>query len=300
MQKIESWLASKPLRLRRRTLRVLFVLLKTVGYFKPPYEEVVHIAQALNVPIWKAHAIALESIFQNLLFSMEWAALAVRSFDDLLKDAKYVSVESMFQFESCLDSKSLICTTLHSGCYHIAIAYLIKKYFNDRKILIIKNFALSEQEFQAIDRFLKLGFDVRVFTNETKGDFVDMLRCLKEGAVLFMLSDLPRSYGKSTKVEFLDSYADLADGIIDLSKICGAPILFFGVKTNIDGDAIFSDFVLDQLNQKRSMTRRLMAEKISSVVSKEIRHQPHQWQMWSRINEYYCIDDRDSICLNDV
>jgi lauroyl/myristoyl acyltransferase len=291
MQKTENWLAYMPMLVRRRALRVFFAVLKTVGYFKPSYEEVVQISRVLHVPVWKAHAIALEAAFQDLLFSLEWATLAVRPFNDLVKDAKYVSVTEDSQFDYYLNSKSLILATLHSGCYHIAIAYLIKTYFSGRRILFIKNFALSEQEFQTVDRFLKLGFDVRVFTNEAKSEFFDMLRCLKDGSVLFILSDLPKSYGKSTKVEFFDSHAYLSDGVIDLSNICKAPILFFGVRSSINGDTIFNNFILDVSNQNCNAPRTLMSEQISSFITKEIRENPHQWQMWSRFDEYFSNEE---------
>lgn len=291
MQKTEDWLARMSMLVRRRILRVLFVILKTIGYFKPSYEEVVHISRALYVPVWKARAIALEGIFQDLLFSLEWATLATRPFSDLVKDAKHVSVAKTSQFDYYLNCKSLILATLHSGCYHIAIAYLVRTYFPNRKILIIKNFALSDQEFQSIDRFSKLGFDVRVFTNEAKSEFFDMLRCLKDGSVLFILSDLPKSYGKYSKVEFFDSNAYISDGIIDLSNICKAPILFFSVESGVNGDVIISDFILDVSNQKRNLSRAMMSEKISSFVTDEVRKNPHQWQMWNRINEYYSNED---------
>ena len=291
-QKIESWLAYMPMRVRRYILRTLFSILKAFGRFKVSYAEVVQIAQALRVPAWKAHAIAVEAIFQDILFSMEWAALASRSFDQLSEDAKYVSVEDASQFEWYSRSKSIILATLHSGCYHIAIAYLIKTYFHDRKIIIIKNFSLTGQELETIERFKFLGFDVKVYTNEAKNEFFDMLRFLRSGAVLFILSDLPKSYGKSSKVEFLDSYACISDGIIDLSNICKAPILFFRVKSSASGDIIASDFCIDMSNAIQIKDRHLMSERISSFITKEIQNNPHQWQMWSRLDEYYCTKNQ--------
>ncbi len=300
IHKIEGWLAHRPMPVRRRVLRGLFSTLKTFGYFKVAYAEVVQIAQALRIPIWKARAVAMEAIFQDLLFSMEWAALAVRSLDQLSKDARFVTVEDDSQLEWHSDSKSLILATLHSGCYHIAIAYLIKTYFSDRRIIIIKNFALTDQELQTIERFQLLGFDVKVFTNEAKNEFFDMMRYLKEGAVLFMLADLPKSYGKSSKVEFLDSYADLANGMIDLSIICKAPILFFGLKTSVTGERIFSDTVLDQSNVNNNVNRSVMTGYISSFVTKAIKRNPHQWQMWGRLDEYYCKKEVESSCSNVV
>ena len=298
VHKIEKWLAHRSMPIRRHVLRGLFSTLKTFGYFKVSYAEVVQIAQALRIPIWKARTVAVEAIFQDLLFSLEWAALASRSFDQLSNDAKFVTVEDDSQFEWYSNSKSLILATLHSGCYHIAIAYLVKTYFPDRKIIIIKNFALTGQELQTVNRFQLLGFNVKVFTNEAKNEFFDMMRQLKEGAVLFILADLPRSYGKSSKVEFLDSYADLADGIIELSTICRAPILFFGSKTDVTGEKIFSDTILNQSNAVNNVNRSVMAGHISSFVTKAIKNNPHQWQMWSRVDEYYCKEELEYLCSN--
>lgn len=299
VQKIENWLAHMPMRARRYTLRALFSTLKIFGRFKVSYVEVMQIAQALRIPIWKAHAIAVEAIFQDILFSLEWAALASRSFDQLSKDAKYVSVEDSSQFEWYSKSKSIILATLHSGCYHIAIAYLVKTYFYDRKIIIIKNFSLTEQELETIEHFKLLGFDISVYTNEVKNEFFDMLRSLRSGAVLFILSDLPKSYGKSSKVEFLDSYAHLSDGVIDLSNICKAPILFFGVKSNASGDVIFSDFSIDISNGIHILDRNVISRRISHFITKEIQKRPHQWQMWSRLDDYYCTEDSVLPCLKD-
>lgn len=300
LQKIESWLAHRPILVRRRFLRAAFIFLKIFGRCKPFYAEVVQIAHALRIPISKAHAIAVESIFHDLLFSMEWAALASRSFDELIEDAKHVSVDNSAKIEWCLNNKSMILATLHSGCYHIAIAYLIKTYFPDRKIIIIKNSALTGQELHTIERFLALGFDVKVFTNEAKSEFFNMLRYLRNGAVLFILSDLPKTYGKSTKVEFLDRYAYIADGILDLSSICKAPILFFRVKTDTRGDVIFSDFILNEADQKSNMHRSAMADHIGSFVTNEIRNNPHQWQMWGRLSEYYSEEDLSLLCSSGV
>ena len=275
----------QPFLVRRFLVRALFDALKPFGLFHRPESESLRLAGLLRIPVEAARRIWAESAFHDLLFALEWAALLNRPVAGLLREMKHVRVENEDLWHWAAASPSVILATLHSGCYQVSIAYLCARYFPGRKVVLIRNLDEDENENRAIERLGELGIEIAIFRRADQESFIDLFRLVRRGAVLFMLVDLPGSYGRPVAAELFSWEVELASGVVDIALLCKAPILFYTVTSTRARDVIAGhELVIPQIPGEAE--RRRIVGKVAGLVTREVGRHPEQWHMWDRFAEY--------------
>lgn len=283
-------LAVLPIRMRRRLLRGWFVAGCTFGRFKPSLREVTRVATVLHMPLRAAYRVVRLSYFHDLLFAMEWCALASRPLPGLLRDADYVVSSDPETIELAAGLPVVIVALPHMGPYSASIAWLAERYFRGREIILVRSKQATPEEHQSLERLDALGVTLRIFFIDRQDEFIELLRAVRRGAVLITLVDLPQQYGRSVEADILWRPGRLAMGVSDLAALCRAPILL--LRTRCDGvrDTILVEGMID-VAACDAVSRNHTAGLIARFLSRAVIASPAQWHLWDRLEEFYAPAD---------
>ena len=274
------------MRPRRLLLRWLIEGRMFVQRLRPCPHLVATLRAVLQVTRREASRIAHDALYHDMLFQLEWLALASRPLEGLLSDARHVASEQEEALAWAAEQKCAIIATLHMGPYSLAFAWLLHRYLRGRKIIILRNKYDNQDEARALERLTSLGVDVEFMSPREPAHFHRLLKQVRAGAVVIALVDLPESYGKSSEVEFLFHTVRIANGISDMAAICGAPILLFRTRTCGGRDLLEVDSVFEVQRDSDGASREAAARRIGEFVSRSLRAAPEQWHMWPRFAEY--------------
>ena len=279
-------IARLPMRPRRLLLRGLFETRMRARRLQPCPRAVAVIRAVLRVTRHDAARIARQALYHDILFQMEWLALASRSLPGLLRDARHVTTAQEEALAWVAEQKCAIIATLHMGPYSLAFAWLLHRYLRGRKVIVVRSKFGDSDERRALDRLTALGVEVEFMSPHAPADFHRLLKEVRAGAVVIALVDLPESYGKSCEVEFLWRTVRIANGISDIAAICGAPILLFRTRTRGGRDHIEVDSVFEVQRDRDGAAREASARRVGEFVSRSLLDAPEQWHMWPRFAEY--------------
>ena len=247
-------------------------------------------ARVLQLPRAQAWKLAGENGYHDLLFQMEWLALADRSLPGLLADAANVRTEDDDALRWISRQRGAVLATLHMGPYSLALAWLLHRYFRDRDVIIVKTQTADDDKSRAMNRLDQLGVRVALMAPTEPAEFHALLKRVRMGAILIALVDLPESYGRAVDADLLWTPARIAAGAVDIAALCQVPLLLFRAEARGTGDQVTVADLLEVPSRQGERDRA--TGKVASFITNSVRGCPEQWHMWQRFDEFVTARQR--------
>jgi phosphatidylinositol dimannoside acyltransferase len=283
-------LARLPMPVRRKLLRSSFHLWRGLGLLRPCGRSAWMMAKALQLPRADAWRLAGENAYHDLLFQMEWLALADRSLPGLLADAANVRTEDDETLRWISRQRGAVLATLHMGPYSLSLAWLLHRYFRDREVVIVKSRTSDRDENRAMARLEQLGVRVALMAPTESAEFHALLKRVRAGAILIALVDLPESYGRSVDTDLLWTPARIAAGAADIAALCRVPLLLFRTEAQGVRDRVTVANLLEVPSMQAQRDRAI--GKVAAFITESVRGCPEQWHMWPRFDEFVAAPQR--------
>ena len=183
-QVVGRYLAALPLPYRRRLLRLGWKLSlpfrRDVGFGLEPILE-----QRLRVGREGARQIAVEHDFHDYLQQLEWLASATRSVDALVAETHYTRVSDHNLMQRIADSgQPVILAPMHMGIFPLGVSYMLWRYFNGRRLLVLRAREDHAINNLAMDRLKAVASEIRILNTRNPAEFMDAMRYARQGAVV--------------------------------------------------------------------------------------------------------------------
>ncbi|MFN3388564.1 MAG: hypothetical protein ACK40O_06490 [Allosphingosinicella sp.] len=281
-------IAALPFPVRRRLLRLFFsVAPLVVGRPHPALVDAC--ARTLSLSRKESTRFLFRSLCHDVMFQMEWLALAYRSKAGLIRDTRYISLGQQAEIEWLVNQKGAVLATMHFGPYSLGLVWLFHRYFTGRTVVILKTRTDDVDERAAVARLSELGVDLRFVSPDSPDEFFEMVKLVRRGAFAIVMVDLPPSYGRSAPAEALGHTFQFTSGSIDLAALCAVPLVLFRVSSDILRDGIeFVDIFEVARGSERSAEEA--QRRVNRFISRTISSRPDQWHMWPRFKEYQALE----------
>ncbi len=241
---------------------------------------------AIRVSSVEAARIDAEVQFQDLLSTLEWAAVLRRSKSDLICDIQTISFDNSSLLKQLSQSrKPVIFAPLHMGCFALPFAKLMFEYFADRPMLILRAREDRPEETLAMQRISEIGVDMRFLNVGRKQNFLEAIRFARAGAVIVTFIDLPASYGSPASVSLFGKPAGLAMGLPSLARVTGASVVPLSVQSSVNGDVVRIGRPFESY-ETGSVEKARVADIVRRHIEQAVLANPDQWHMWPRLNEF--------------
>jgi lauroyl/myristoyl acyltransferase len=277
-------LAKLPFQCRRRGLQLLFSTFARPLLGKPAPALVRGTSRALALSADDTQRFLYRSLLHDAMFHMEWLSLGQRSKPGLIADAQYITSEADEELTWLAAQPGALIGTMHFGPYSLGLVWLMHKYFQGRRIIVVKSVTDYPDERRAIARLGELGADVEFVAPDRPEQFHLLIKKVRAGAVGIIMVDLPPSYGRSTCFDLLGHRLGFASGVVDLAALCGVPLMLFRMCSQVTADSLelgdIFDVSRDEGSRERAMSR------VGRFITSSLLHHPDHWHMWSRFPEY--------------
>lgn len=290
-QIVGRYLAQLPLPYRRRLLRFGWRLSlpfrRDVGFGLEPILE-----PRLRVGRAGARQIAVEHDFHDYLQQLEWLASATRPIDSLVDEARHVEVSDHHLAQRIADSgQTVILAPMHMGIFPLGVGYMLWRYFNGRRLLVLRAREDHAINNLAMDRLKAVAGEIRILNTRDQAEFMDAMRYARQGAVVVSLIDLPRSYGVAAPVSLFGMPAAIALGLDSMARMLKAVVMPMAVHSHLDGDRVIlgQPFEVAETNPA---ARAELAADLARQIEAFVRPAPEQWHMWTRLDEFYLDPDQ--------
>ena len=277
-------LASLPFQLRRRGLRLFFDAMAAPLVGRPAPALVSACAATLAFTRRESERFLYRSLLYDALFQMEWLALAYRSKAGLVADARFIESDAHDELTWVAEQPGALIGTMHFGPYSLGLVWLLHRFFQGRRIVVVKSVTNDVEEQRAISRLNELGTEVEFIAPDRAQDFHQLVKKIRGGAVGIIMVDLPPAYGRSSSVELLGHRAGFATGVVDLAMLCGVPLMLFRVCSTITTDRVEVSDILDVA--RTAAARERAVDRIGRFIGSSLLDHPDHWHMWSRFGEY--------------
>jgi len=284
-QVVGRYLAALPLPYRRRLLRLGWKLSlpfrRDVGFGLEPILE-----QRLRVGREGARQIAVEHDFHDYLQQLEWLASATRSVDALVAETHYTRVSDHNLAQRIADSgQPVILAPMHMGIFPLGVSYMLWRYFNGRRLLVLRAREDHAINNLAMDRLKAVASEIRILNTRNTAEFMDAMRYARQGAVVVSLIDLPRGYGVAAPVSLFGMPSAIALGLDSMARMLKAVVMPMAVHSHLNGDEIILGQPFEVADTSPA-ARDDLARDLARQIEAFIRPQPAQWHMWTRIYEF--------------
>jgi lauroyl/myristoyl acyltransferase len=277
-------LARLPFQCRRRGLQLLFSTVARPLVGSPPRALVRRTARALGLSDRESERFLYRSLLHDALFHMEWLALAGRSKPGLIADSRHITSPSHDELAWLAAQPGALIGTMHFGPYSLGLVWLLHRYFEGRRIVVVKTQTDDPDEARAIARLGELGAQVEFVAPDRPEQFHLLVKRVREGAVGIIMVDLPPSYGRSTPFDLLGHQLSFASGVVDLAALCAAPLMLFRTCSDVTSDTLEVFDLFDVLRDPDSRERAM--GRIGHFVTNSLLEHPDHWHMWGRFEEY--------------
>ncbi|MCO5732448.1 hypothetical protein [Rhizobium sp. SSA_523] len=279
-------LAHYPLRVRRPLLRLLWRATLSrrdgVGFGLEPL-----LSRHLKLGAAQAHAMAVEHDFHDSLQILEWLAGLARSRAQLIADARTISVSDEALVERMAASQgNVILASMHMGIFPISISYLLWRFFNGRRLLVLRAREDHQRNVAAMARLQEVASEVYILNTRNEGDFMEAMRFARKGAVVLSMIDLPHTYGNPAAITLFRQAASIGFGLDAMARMLNAVVLPMTTVSSLSGDRIVFGQPFEVWQNSPADRNRLagaVARQIESFISLD----PPQWHMWTRLDEFF-------------
>ena len=278
-------IARTPIACRRRILRDAFWMFGPVLLGAPPPGIVTACSRTLCLSRKDSVKFLRRSLMYDLLFQIEWLALAYRSKRGLLSDTRHLSVDRPAEWTWLTQQKGAILGTMHFGPYSLGLVWLFHHYFAGRTVVIMKTRTNDVHERAAISRLSELGVDLRFASPDSVEESFELVKLVRRGAFAIVMVDLPHGYGRSSVAGTLGHELCFADGAIDLAALCQVPLVLFTTRSDITADRIEVAEICE-VRRNNEPSRERAVKKVHRFIADNLSAWPEQWHMWTRFNEY--------------
>jgi phosphatidylinositol dimannoside acyltransferase len=284
-QVVGRYLAALPLPYRRRLLRLGWKLSlpfrRDVGFGLEPILE-----QRLRGGRRGARQIAVEHDFHDYLQQLEWLASATRSVDAMVAETHRTRVSDHHLAQRIADSgQPVILAPMHMGIFPLGVSYMLWRYFNGRRLLVLRAREDHAINNLAMDRLKAVASEIRILNTRNQAEFMDAMRYARQGAVVVSLIDLPRSYGVAAPVSLFGMPSAIALGLDSMARMLKAVVMPMAVHSHLDGDEIILGQPFEVADTSPAARAELAAD-LARQIEAFIRPQPAQWHMWTRLDEF--------------
>ena len=202
----------------------------------------------------------------------------------------------------------VVLASIHMGDYLQGLAALTD-VLQGRRLQIVRRLDASDAEQAAFSRLHRAGIRFEVLRHDS-GVVRAAIRGLRQGAVLVVLYDLSRRWGRTRPVRLLGRNAELVCGPVDLAVAAGADLLPIVTAFNAEGQLeIEAGAVMRaharsnparsnparsnpaRLNHAR-LNRDLALQRLADFADQRIRRDPAQWNHWTLFPELIAHDGR--------
>jgi len=289
-------LASLPLASRRRFLKayldIPFLHQRSLGATEL-------IMDVLRMGRQEANAVDRQMFYQDALHTLEWLALARRSVPQLDADEQHVKIANPGVFERLsAEGGTVILAPFHMGTYPLGIASVLRRYFFNRPVLVIRAQEDLEMENLVIRRIENLTSGLMVIKHDDNLKLFEGVRHVANGGVIICFADLPATYGAPAEVELFGELSQIAFGLDGLARLTRGCVVPMGVISNMAGDTVVTGQPFE-VGRKERNARSEVAKLIVDSLQEFINHDPSQWHMWFRLDEYALPDEEDAIVHHD-
>jgi lauroyl/myristoyl acyltransferase len=277
-------LATMPFQFRRRSLQLLFSTLARPLLGAPAPALVRRTSRALALSAGETKRFLYRSLLHDAMFQMEWLSLGHRSKRGLIADAQHISTEAHEELVWLAAQPGALIGTMHFGPYSLGLVWLLHKYFQGRRIIVVKSVTEDPDERRAIARLGELGAQVEFIAPDRPEQFHLLIKKVRAGAVAIIMVDLPPSYGRSTCFDLLGHRLSFASGVVDLAALCGVPLMLFRMCSNVTADRLELGDVFDVSRDEASRERAI--SRLGRFITSSLLNHPDHWHMWGRFSEY--------------
>lgn len=279
-------LARLPLAVRRRALRMAWwatlPFRKDVGFDLEPAAE-----KYLRIGAGPARRFALEHDFQDKLLIMEWLASADRTLAQMIEDVKGTTVSDPGLAERLAASGDVvILAPMHMGVFPIGISFVVWKYFQGRRLLVLRARDDLAANNAAMDRLREIAGDFRILNTHKEEEFVDAMRYARKGAVVISLLDLPETYGSPAETRLFGERAAIALGLDAMARMLKGVVLPMTVRSQLGRDEIVFGHPFE-VSKTANDNREDLALAIGRQIEDFVTLAPEQWHMWTRVLEFF-------------
>lgn len=273
-----------PYRLRRSGLRLTFVCLRPILANYVTDRMVNIFAAILASSRRESRLFTYRKLRHDMVALSEWMALGRRSTGGLTRDISHLSTDFGDDLTWLASQRGAVIGTLHFGPYALGLAWLIRRYFNDHKIIIFKN-EDSRDESRAIARLKDIGADVEFVSPKALAELPRITREIRQGAVAIIMVDMPPQIGRTDAFDLLGRPVSIATGAVDLAALARAPLMLLRTREGVKGDRVEIGEIFD-IGRQDDESRARAASRVTRFIADTIHHYPEQWHMWERFDEY--------------
>jgi lauroyl/myristoyl acyltransferase len=188
-------------------------------------------------------------------------------------------------------SRSAVYVTIHMG-YTEAMFLRVFSSSPEKKYSIIVRSINNKQAFENSSRFVReIGLDVSMIETFDSKSIISAIKRLRRGVLsLGVYCDLPKSFGKSERISFLDKEAEIVVGPAKIAILGRVPIIpvFCFTKNNIPHiemhDPIYTHRLLRESVDEAA---KRITQSIHKVSEQVIRRYPEQWMYLNKIQSFY-------------
>ena len=238
------------------------------------------IGLVLREPCQRANKIAIATAKEARRSQEIWRKLSTINTRQAKQLAERINFAHLSQIAEYLNTsqRGAIFTGLHAGDYLLALLKLRSRLTTPRNIYVLRRKAASDIETRVFSHFDDTDIPIKVVRHGDNKTF-SVVRALRKGHFVTALFDLPQSFGKVAKMQFLDHTMQMVTGPSELAVMGCADLIpftsnFYRGKSN----ACFDPPV-------RATTVEHTAQKLCDVGSNYIYRNPEQWQHWFHVPE---------------
>lgn len=193
-------------------------------------------------------------------------------------------------------SRGILMASIHMGDYLRGLAAL-GQCLQGRRVVILRRRQASPGEGAAFAAFSRAGIRFDVLRHDRTTAF-SALRALKRGAVVVVLYDLTRRWGRTAPVRLFGREVQMVCGPAELAMKAGADML--PVVTGFDEGGCLEIRAGRVLAGAAGKGRDIILQQLADFAEQAIRTRPAQWHHWPLLPEMLarfpsgdaCIDPR--------
>ena len=279
-------LSRLPLAVRRRLLWAGWSAWLLFNWRKAHFGTDDVVTRSLKLGRRDARRIGRAIHFQDQLQTLEWIASATVTPKRFGAEARHVRINDPALFERlAATGDPVILAPMHMGNISIGVAHLMKRYFNGRRVLVLRAKEDVDDLNRAMARLTAIASELRIVNTNDKSDFVDAMRFARQGAVIVCFADLPSSYGSPATVSLFGQEAQIALGLDTLARIVKGIVVPLAVHSAVGGDTVFNGRPFEVSGSSQAERERIAAG-MARQMERFIYAAPSQWHFWPRMNEF--------------
>ena len=238
------------------------------------------IGLVLREPSLRARKIAIGTANEAKRSQAIWQKLArsnPRQAKQLANDIDFTHLPQIADYLNT-SRRGAIFTGLHAGDYLLALLKLRSRLTTPRKIYVLRRKTASDLETQVFSHFNDTAIPI-IVVRHGGNQTLSVVRALRKGHFVTALFDLPESFGKVAKMQFLDHSMQMVTGPAELAVMGRADLIPFTANfCSGQSRARFGPPV-------RATDVEHTAQKLCDFGSNYVYHNPEQWQHWFHVPE---------------